>query len=363
LTEKQLNIGFDAKRYFQNKTGLGNYSHYVIDGLASLFPALKLTLFSPREEQSTHQVVWPHKSNFMAKFWRISGLIKEPSFENLSVYHGLSNELPWRNTKVKTVVTVHDIIFKHLPQTQHPINRWIYNFKTQRACKLADKIVATSHYTKKDLVKFYGVSRDKIEVVYQDCHPQFYNFEKDGSVLSRYGLTNPYLLCVGTLEERKCQLLLIQAFEQSNYQGDLVLVGQKTNYFLKIEAYLKDKQELSKRVKFVHSAAFKDFPSLYAHAEVFVYPSVCEGFGIPTLEAMNVGVPVITTSRTVLEEVCQQAAIYFEKRSLVSLTKAIDTLASNSALKNELVAKGKERALYFRKEKTLPQLLAIYKNL
>jgi hypothetical protein len=111
LEKRNLNIGFDAKRYFQNKTGLGNYSHHIIDGLASLFPDLSIYLFTPRDEEvSDHQIISPHKSNLMAKIWRISGMVHEKSFKKLNIYHGLSNELPWRRTKVKTVVTIHNIL-------------------------------------------------------------------------------------------------------------------------------------------------------------------------------------------------------------------------------------------------------------
>lgn len=363
MKDRKLNIGFDAKRYFQNRTGLGNYSRHVIDGLSELFPELRLKLFSPQKEISDLDLIFPDKGNFLAKFWRISGLVREESFRDLDVFHGLSNELPWLRTKVKTVVTVHDIIFKHLPETQHPINRWIYDFKTKRACKIADKIIATSEYTKQDISYFYSIEADKIEVVYQDCHPQFYENKKNKDVLDKFGLDEKYLLCVGTLEERKRQLLLIQAFEQSNFIGNLVLVGKKTKYFIEIANYLNSREELKKRVKLIENADFSDFPSIYAFAEAFVYPSICEGFGIPVLEAMNTETPVITTKDTVMEEVCEHAALYFEKDSLNSLVAAINTLNNNGFLSKELKEKGKERALRFRKEKNLPKLVEIYKNL
>jgi glycosyltransferase involved in cell wall biosynthesis len=360
---KNLNIGFDAKRYFQNRTGLGNYSHHIIDGLAQLFPSLKLTLFTPRAEQSNHKVVFPNKSNFLAKFWRISGLIKEESFQKLDIYHGLSNELPWRKTKVKTVVTVHDIIFKHLPQTQHPINRWIYDFKTKRACRLASKIIATSDFTKKDLIDFYKIEPEKIAVVYQDCHPQFYNYTFDSSVLAKYKIDFPYILCVGTIEERKHQLLLIQSFKDLDCEERLVFIGQKTKYFKEIETYLELNPNLKNKLVFLENVSFAELPSLYEKAKIFVYPSEIEGFGIPVLEAMNTGTPIITTKNTVMEEVCADAALYFEKNNLSSLQNSIHKLLEDRELAKDLTVKGKTRALFFRKEINIPKLVAIYQKL
>ena len=363
MRKQGIHIGFDAKRYFQNKTGLGNYSHHIIDGLASLFPDLKISLFSPRNEQSAHTLVAPRVSNFMAKFWRISGMVHEKSFKQLDIYHGLSNELPWRRTKVKTVVTIHDIIFKHLPNTQHPINRWIYDFKTYRSCKIADKIIATSEYTKKDLVKFYKVNPDKIDVVYQDCHPQFYDFDPNNDIRNKYKIPNPYILCVGTIESRKQQLLLLKAFSNLDFAGDLVLVGKKTKDFIPILAELHKSEDLLKRVHILENVAFEDLPALYGNALLFAYPSVCEGFGIPILEAMNIGTAVITTQSTVMEEVGADAVAYYQKYTQHSLEKNIQLLIDNPARRQELIQKGKERALLFRKEKNLPQLLEIYTNL
>lgn len=364
MTEKKLHIGFDAKRYFQNNTGLGNYSHHIIDGLSALYPEIDKTLFTTAQAKiSQTKIIYPRTSKILAKFWRILNITKGSAFQKLDVFHGLSNELPWRRTKVKTVVTVHDIIFKHLPQTQHPFNRWIYDFKTKRACTLASLVIATSKHTKKDLVKFYKIPGSKIEVVYQDCDPMFYNYTSDKSILDKYKIAKPYILCVGTIEERKSQLLLIKAFEDLQFAGNLVIVGKKTKFYSQIADFLKDKPELEKRIQFIENASFRDFPNLYHFASLFAYPSICEGFGIPVLEAMNTGTPVVSTKNTVMEEVCEDAAIYYDKHSKESLTKAMQTVLDSKEIQEELVQKGKKRALLFRKEINIPQLVELYKKL
>lgn len=359
-----MKIGYDAKRFFLNQSGLGNYSRYVINGVAELFPNFDLTLFSTLESKHKHKLVSSGKKGLGALVWRAFAITKNQDYLNLDVYHGLSNEIPLRRTKVKTVVTIHDVIFKYLPETQHPINRWIYNFKTKRACKLADKIVAISEATKKDLIAFYDVDPAKIEVIYQDCLPQFYDKEAiKKAVAQKYSLDKPYILCTGTIESRKSQLDLVQAFEQLDFEGDLVLLGKKTAYFKEIESFLKDKKALKARVKVLDQADFEDFPALYAHAKLFVYPSICEGFGIPILEAMNTGVPTITTKDTVMEEVGEDAVLYFEGQNVLDLKNKMTELLTDTEKREQLVGKGYQQVLKFRKEITLTKMVALYQAL
>jgi glycosyltransferase involved in cell wall biosynthesis len=223
--------------------------------------------------------------------------------------------------------------------------------------------VATSHYTKKDLVKFYGINRSKIEVIYQDCHPQFYLNPISDAVLDKYTLQKPYILCVGTIEKRKQQLELVQAFASIQFGGELILVGKKTKYYSKIAQYLTENPQLEQRVRVIENADFQDFPSIYAHAHLFVYPSVCEGFGIPILEAMNTKTAVLTTKKTVMEEVGDDAVAYYTKYSVASLTETMQELVDDSNYRNKLINKGLERALLFRKEINLDQLHQLYHTL
>jgi glycosyltransferase involved in cell wall biosynthesis len=223
--------------------------------------------------------------------------------------------------------------------------------------------VATSKYTKKDLVKFYKVDPKKIEVVYQDCHPQFYEFDETLDVREKYGLYKDYILCVGTIEKRKQQLELVEAFSKINFDGELILIGKKTKSFRAIQILLDQNEELNSKVRVLENVSFEDFPHIYNKAMLFAYPSVCEGFGIPIVEAMNTGVPVLTTSRTVMEEVGGDAVAYYEKYSQESLASTLQNLVNDKAYRNELVVKGKERAKLFRKEINLPMLVDLYKKL
>lgn len=358
---KSLTIGFDAKRYFFNRTGLGNYGRYVIDGYSSLYPLDEVKLFAPRPSPHAQAIV-PEGGALKRWYWRTFGMVDSADFRSCHIYHGLSNELPLKKSKVKKIVTIHDVIFRRAPHLYPFWDRLIYNWKTKRACALADKIIAVSEFTKKDIIRYYGVLADKIEVVYQDCHPQFGRpVEPSLAIRAKYDLPTDYVLCVGTIEERKSQLTLVKAIEKTDHQ--LVLVGRKTPYWKQIAAYLADRSELSARVKVIDQADFSDFPALYGMARVFVYPSTLEGFGIPVLEALHVGTPVITTAGTVMEEALGDAGLLFKNNDSEDLTDKIKKLFMDNDLRMQCIERGKKQVLRFSKEKTITQLHHIYHSL
>lgn len=355
---KSLTIGFDAKRYFFNHTGLGNYSRYVIDGYSSMYPADSLKLFSPRKVPSPKAIV-PRGGALHRWYWRTLGMVDTADFKSCEIYHGLSNELPLKGSATKKIVTIHDVIFRRAPELYSFWDRWIYHWKTKKACAQADKIIAVSAFTKQDLMKYYGVSSEKIEVVYQDSHPQFgLPVEPCVATRTKYNLPKDYVLCVGTIEERKSQLTLIQAIEHTDYP--LVLVGKKTNYWKQIASYLESRPGLKARVLVLDQADFKDFPALYRMARVFVYPSRLEGFGIPVLEALHVGTPVVTRAGTVMEEALGNAGLLFKDNDLADLTAQIKKLYQDDDLRKACIEEGKKQVLKFSKEKTITQLHHIY---
>jgi len=352
-----MKIGFDAKRFFHNNTGLGNYSRFVVNGLYSLFPENDYHLFSPRAKPNKIQV-----SQNNSFFWRTHGIVHEDSFSQLDVYHGLSNELPLSKYSIKSVVTIHDVIFKQLPSSYSFFDRQLYDYKTSRAIEHADKVVAVSQYTKRQILNHYKCSEDKIEVIYQDCDPKFYDQQSvDPSIKEKYNLPDEFILCVGTIEQRKSQLLLLKAAKELPYP--IVLVGRKGNLWAEIEAFLEDNPKLKNLVTVVSNAKFEDFPSIYRAAKLFVYPSIVEGFGIPVLEAMNCGTPVITTRDTVMEEVCGDSCVSFIRKNYLDLRDKITFLWEHSSQREQLITSGIERAKLFRKERVLTQLNDLYHKL
>jgi glycosyltransferase involved in cell wall biosynthesis len=367
-----MNIGFDAKRALANNTGLGNYSRFVINGMAQYFPSESYYLFSPNiaphPELVAPKATKIQLGNGLAGKWkRVFGMGDLLQSHQIDLYHGLSNELPLGNIKAKTVVSIHDLLFLRYPAFYPFVDRQIYAFKTKQACAKADLVLAISEQTKADLMQFLHVPEHKIKVHYQACHPQFLRTvlpEQLVKVSLKYGLDKPYLLQVGTLENRKNALLTLQAFERSRLKDShlLVLVGNKTPYCETLYRFV-DEKGLAGKVKFVHRSDFQDFPALYKGAVLSVYPSLFEGFGIPVLESMTVGTPVITSKGGCFHEVGGNAALYVDSSLADELRASMEEVASNPALRSDLSSKGLLQAERFSAERLIWELHQLYASL
>lgn len=371
-----MRIGYDAKRAFNNTSGLGNYSRFVISAMARLFPKHKYALFTPKQSTRFRSFYPPtpgvsviEPTGLNAKipgFWRVFNQLSDIKKQKVELFHGLSNELPVGLSKagVKSVVTIHDLIFLRFPELYKPIDRLIYKRKFAAACRQADKIVAISEQTKTDIIEFFGTAPEKIEVIYQDCDPVFHlapEPEFQESVKRRYALPDNYLLCVGTLEKRKNQLDLLQAWHQAGTGLDLVFVGRTTRYAQLLHEYIAQ-HKLAAKVHFLPYVAFNELPAIYRLATVFAYPSVFEGFGIPILEALNCEVPVITSTGSCFSEAGGPGSIYVEPGNVNALAEAIKKLAQNETLRLEMKKLGLEHAQKFRPEITVKQLEALYRK-
>lgn len=371
-----MRIAFDAKRAFNNTSGLGNYSRFVISSLLHFFPENAYRLFTPKiaerfrtfyPENPTVSIVKPQGFNAkIPAFWRVFNQTSDLKKHRIELFHGLSNELPagLKKANIKSVVTIHDLIFLRFPELYKPLDRLIYKRKFANACRQADKIVAISEQTKADIIHFFGTDSAKIEVIYQDCDPVFHAplpEEFLAEVKRKYQLPDNYLLCVGTLEKRKNQLLLLQAWHTSGAGLDLVFVGRNTAYAQQLHAYIAE-HNLADRVHFLPYVPFAELPAIYRLARLFAYPSVFEGFGIPILEALNCGVPVITSSGSCFPEAGGDAAFYVEPNDLEGLAKAIADINSDEKLHLEMKQKGLRHALNFRAGKVIPQLMELYEG-
>lgn len=348
-----MKIGFDAKRAFNNHTGLGNYSRFILDALSLYVPDWEYIAYTPNLGNSswaktlTLKVKTPRK-RWLKAFWRSYLIGKQLEKDKITWYHGLSNELPFglKSRGIKTVVTIHDLIFLRYPLMYPLFDRLIYRIKFKWACAMADKIIAVSEQTKRDIIKYYGTNPDKITVVYQDCDEAFH-YELSPFVIQKmkdtYRLDKPYILCVSTFTERKNQLNLVKAFEkwgQNTY--DLVLVGGKGSYQNKIEDYIKE-QGIA-HIRIINNFPFPDLPTLYQGASLFVYPSIFEGFGIPIVEALHSGIPVVAASGSCLEEAGGDACLYVNPYNIDELLDQMKFLLAeeSNGLKRELKKKGKE---------------------
>ena len=181
-----MRIGFDAKRAFHNLSGLGNYSRNVINQLAELYSDNEYFLYNPKEGIKIYgfppeRAVIRRPGNYFHKIlpflWRSWNLPKIIEDDRLDIFHGLSNELPFRihKSSVRKVVSIHDLIFMVYPDLYKSADRLIYRKKFSYSAKTADIIIAVSEFTKKDIVKYFEIEPSRIEVIYQDCAPVFYN--------------------------------------------------------------------------------------------------------------------------------------------------------------------------------------------
>lgn len=374
-----MKIGFDAKRAFTNFTGLGNYSRTTVKILADDFPEHSYFLYNPRvpdENQIAFLNLPKHadvhiripKSFFYELFpslWRRMGITKDIVNDKLDIYHGLSHELPAgiKKTGIPTVVTIHDLIFKRFPEYYKATDRAIYERKFKEACEVADIVIAISEQTKKDIIQFFNIDEKKIRVVYQSCSSIFHqeiNTMMLMKVRVKYQLPERFLLNVGTIEKRKNALLIIKALKKLDENIPLVIIGKKTPYIDEIKEYLM-KNDLEHRVIFHHTISFDELPIIYHLSSAFIYPSRFEGFGIPIIEALQCGVPVIAATGSCLEEAGGPNSIYINPDDEVELAKAINKILSEN--NSERISAGVTYASKFNHKQIASDLMKVYKEL
>ena len=386
-----MNIGFDAKRAAQNRTGLGNYSRFVIRILSEKFAGNQYHLYTPKPHRMPYLQEIPTLKHLFLHFppqgiwsrlrslWRVWGITKDIQKDGIHIFHGLSNELPLnigtpeqRKMKAggkgcKYIVTVHDLIFIHTPQYYHWIDRQIYNFKFRRACLCADRVIAVSEYTKQEIMHYYHTPESKIDVVYQGCDPVFSQKIEEGKlqeVKARYQLPDKFVLYVGSIEERKNLMLVAKAMAKLNRRAAIhvVAVGRRTAYVDKIQDFLKA-QGIEHLFHFYHQVPYADLPSFYKWASTFAYPSRIEGFGIPLLEAISSGVPAIGCTGSCLEEAGGPNSIYVNPDDAQGMADAILRTCTDEDLRQHMISEGKKYALKFSDEKLSHDLMRVYENL
>lgn len=371
-----MRIGFDAKRAFHNYSGLGNYSRNVIHQLGSLYPDNEYYLYNPKPGKALRgfpppgTIVHEPEGFINRKFaslwrgWKLSSVLER---DRIDIYHGLSNELPFGINAFsgRKVVTIHDLIFLKYPNLYKPADRAIYTAKFRYSAKLADSIIAISEQTKRDIVEYFNTDPTKIEVIYQDCAPVFY--QQDLSMAAKleierkYDLPDEYILYVGTIEERKNLLSILKAMDAYQITLPLVVVGKPTFYKKEVIDFIVKKR--MNHISFIDYAQQEDLPEIYKKANVFLYPSSYEGFGIPVLEALNSGTPVITSRGSCLQETGGDAALYADPLNIQELGAGIKQVLEDAALRSSMIEKGKKHALNFRPEITTRKLFKLYEKL
>jgi len=373
-----MRIGFDAKRAFLNNTGLGNYSRDTIRVLASFYADNKYFLYTPKEKPNSRLSFLNDSKNTFVRtpqslinkalksYWRSKSIVRDLFTNQIDIYHGLSHELPLgiEKTNIKTVVTIHDLIFIRYPHLFKMIDRKIYYKKFKSACHRADKIIAVSQQTKQDIIDFFFIPENKIEVVYQGCNSVFQKeiaANKKQEILNKYNLPSNYLLNVGSIEERKNLLTILKVLKELPSQK-LVVIGNGKAYKIKCLRFIAE-HNLSDRVLFLTELNLEEMAAIYQSADILIYPSIFEGFGIPILEALFSKTPVITSKGGCFAEAGGPETKYINPLSVEEMKAAILDIQNSTELQEKMTNKGFEYAQNFTDDKIAKNLMAVYNTL
>ena len=362
-----MKIAFDAKRFFNNASGLGNYSRDLIRILSEYFPENLYFLLNKNQSERGKEILNSSSVSFVktskGNFSRQFKMGKDAQNLNADIFHGLSGELPlkWNKRPIKKIVTIHDLIFMRYPKFYPFIERKIHLWKFRKAAQNADLIIAISEQTKKDILHYLKVPESKIKVVYQGCHESFKQIPNQDSlneIKSKFKLPERFILNVGTIEERKNLLNVIKALKDT--QIPLVVVGKKQQkYFKKIE---KELQKSRVEVQFLEGVLMNELAAIYRLADVFIYPSLYEGFGIPVIEALFSETPVITSNLSSLPEAGGKNSLYVDPKNVEDIKAKILFLWHNESERKRRAEKSLEHAQKFQDEKIAHDLMRIYKE-
>jgi glycosyltransferase involved in cell wall biosynthesis len=373
-----MRIGFDSKRLFNNFTGLGNYSRTLLRNLGKYFKGHEYYLYSPNLSRTPEtaffleeQTFYPRTSNSLFKsYWRSYSIVNQLKKDKIKLYHGLSHEIPagLKKSKIKSIVTIHDLIFKIYPQLYNFLDRKIYDQKIRYSCTQADKIIAISNNTKSDIINLYHIEPEKIEVVYQPCDSIYYEplqIDNTDDVLSSHNIPQEYFIYVGNIERRKNLKLIFEAYQQlpAGKRVPLVLIGRGEKYGKEILGIIKEKG-LENTVQWISDLDDnRELRILYHRSRALLYPSIYEGFGLPVVEALLSKTPVITSNVSSLTEAGGPSSLYIDPGNPEALAEAIIKISDDSDLRKEMINSGFEYANQnFNERKSTSELMNCYLN-
>lgn len=374
-----LTIGYDAKRAVSNGTGLGNYCRTLLNDLGTIDTTDSFRLYVPDlgRDDLRSQLDMPRNMSFVTpanklvkplrSLWRIKGIVNDLKRDGVDIYHGLTGELPLGLSEagIKSVVTIHDLIFMRCPEYYNPVDVAIYKWKFRNTCKQADRIIAISECTRRDIMELGEIDDSRIDVVYQSCGTRFcqqVGEAQKAEVRSRYSLPQRYILFVGTIEERKNALLAAQALPYLSDDIHLVLVGRQTAYAKTIFSFARQ-NGLANRIHMLSGVPTSDLYAIYQQAECFVYPSRYEGFGIPVIEAIQSRLPVIACTGSCLEEAGGPDNVYVDPDEPQEMAMAIKSITDNPDAARQIVTRSLDYIRRFENGNVAQEMLNVYRSL
>lgn len=351
-----MRIGIDAKRIFNNATGLGNSNRTLVQMLINHNPEHEYVLYTAGRKikpliKGNCEVV--DYNGIFKSVWRSRLIVQNLKKDRIDLFLGPTNEIPFglQRAAISSVVLIHDLIFKRYPQ-QYPVtDRFFYNMKSKFACRNATHIVAASEATKQDIIRYYGIDAEKISVIYQSCDASYFQTPPAQTlqmVKEKYALPATYAINVGSVIERKNLMKVVEAYAllPEDERIPLMVIGSGNGYAQKVKEVISERQ-LDKWFIFLNGVPNEDLPALYHRALFSIYPSYCEGFGIPVLESMVREIPVITGNISSLTEVAGDAALLVDPFNANAIADAIRSMVADNELRKTLISKGKEQRKKF----------------
>jgi len=365
-----MKIGIDGSRAFiKNRTGIEEYSYQVIKHLVNELSEHEIILYV-RKNQKIDFILpktWKIKTIYFYYLWTQLGLSLEMLFRPVDVLFIPAHTVPCIHP-VNTIVTIHGLEYEFCPEAYSFLERIYMSCSIKNSCKWAKKIIAVSENTKKDLMKLYNVAEEKIKVIYEgynaDANFQFPisnlqsnpNFQNSNlEINSKFKIQNSkFLLFIGRLEERKNVVNIIDAFEilkeQYKIPHKLILAGNSGFGYNKIKDRITNSNCCKDVVELGYISEEEKW-ELLKNADVFVFPSFYEGFGLPILEAQNSNVPVVSSNISSIPEVADGSALLVDPNNAEEIADAIYKLISDENFRNEIIKKGQVNVQRFSWEK------------
>ncbi|MBC8390244.1 MAG: glycosyltransferase family 4 protein [Actinobacteria bacterium] len=373
-----MKIAIDATIVRKENTGVGFYVINLLSGLCRADDHNEYYIFMNKNLLSELSIIKKKniniihknfKSRFFRIFWQLFILPFNLRSMKISLLHSTNYITPLIKIGFKIIVTIHDFTFYLFPEKYTIMKRIFYKSFIPFFIKISDKVITDSNNTKKDIFKIFNISERKITVIYvsyQEYYNNIKNNDLSKKILMKYNINRNFILFVGMIEPRKNILSILKAFIEIDEELDLdlVIVGKKGWYFKEIDNFMEKIKglKLTNKIIFTGYVPEKEIKYFYQSALIFVFPSFYEGFGLPPLQAMACGTPVITSNVSSLPEVVGDSAIRIDPNNLEELTNSIKLLYNNPAKRSELIRKGLKQAKKFNLIRIAKKTISIYET-
>lgn len=366
-----MRIALDAIPLVAAKTGIGHYTDALAQSLARLHTDHEYVLLSPFDfpfeatnghPKNLNKHFFPVRSVF--RKWWLAGLPAMLQISPMDLFHGTNYCIPVY-APCPTVVTIHDLSLFTQPHTHEAANVARGKRRMPLMARRATAIIAPSEWTKRETIEHLGIRPEKIRVIHEAARDELSPLAPDQCqpVLDRHQIRRPYLLYVGTIEPRKNLLTLIRAYDDlvrtTEHKPQLVLAGGRG--WLCDEVFeLVERLKLGDQVRFTGYVDDADLPALYSAAQAFLYPSLYEGFGLPPLEAMACGAPVVASNASSLPEVVGEAGLTHDPNDAQALTRAVASLLDDASRRDHFIRAGFKQASRFSWDRAARETQSLY---